>query len=860
MNTTSNFKKNTKSRFVLTRKNQKGQVAIFVALIFQVIFIFFALLINVGLVVHHKINLQHSVDLAAYYGAMKQAESMNAIAHINFQLRQNWKLFTWRYRVLGTFGFQRRQPGFAMAAGLIDHVDFPFQQTFNASGAPEFRFHGSFGRFGNNVGSAYQNGGSVVTQTAGQVNDPSLNCAFTAQNGNPSYIVDGSAIGPHDIPFFCIGHGGFAQWAQDESNCQLDCKMFTSANPIRNLPNLPTQYNTAGGGNLASAAQQTMNMVNASLAQRCQELTKTSAVVLSRFMVAYANESLLRTETIKVLAKNLSLPAADMLDIEGKKILDGAKRTLENNLTGANFTGLDQASVTAYNGLSDNNCSFKDGRDPGQKEFLKIIDFNILNLFLMTCETQGAGGAGQQNYQPQALYSDASGSGINPIIDPQLNPDVKAVIQAFLNPESRFNVGYEKNPNCVEYFAVKATSEPTIPFLPLSKIKLDAVAVAKPFGGSIGPSFGKTWPKGSPRSVYDDADPLSRIDKTLPQRGYLGAGGLKQSIYQQPNFSLFVGDRLGARNLDYLAANHSMLAKRDIAGNLGPGYVNQNLLNSLRNGNSMPPFRWPTFNNWDNLDTNPSDFKDYDSLASVGQDSDGMRAIEISAITPNQFDITYYSIDPDFYNNYYVKLYDSFDRIKNASGLNTFITKDNLRGDFGISDPDPSGNNTPTPLNLKTFSVKDQILLKNTILSTPITIRAAGPVPQKDIRGADQNTYLSVFNFLVNTQSSLLSGWTFKQYNNYGQFPEGQVNMTDNTMAFGQCIDDWNNTQNAVTNVTSQQNFKTPSEVSNGKPPVAGNCVTGGRTGYSVKIIAPSRVLQSNQNIENPIDQSFFNF
>ncbi len=35
-------------------QNQKGQVAIFVALIFQVIFVFFAILINVGLLVHPR--------------------------------------------------------------------------------------------------------------------------------------------------------------------------------------------------------------------------------------------------------------------------------------------------------------------------------------------------------------------------------------------------------------------------------------------------------------------------------------------------------------------------------------------------------------------------------------------------------------------------------------------------------------------------------------------------------------------------------------------------------------------------------------------------------------------------------------
>ena len=81
-----------------------GQLSIFAILIFQVLFILFAMSLNIALVVHDKINLQNSVDLAAYYGAMKQAEMLNAIAHINYQIRQSWKLLTWRYRVLGNIG------------------------------------------------------------------------------------------------------------------------------------------------------------------------------------------------------------------------------------------------------------------------------------------------------------------------------------------------------------------------------------------------------------------------------------------------------------------------------------------------------------------------------------------------------------------------------------------------------------------------------------------------------------------------------------------------------------------------------------------------------------------------------------
>lgn len=83
---------------------QKGQMSIFIVLIFQVLFVFFAMTINIGLVVHDKINLQNSVDLAAYYAATKQAEILNLMAHINYQMKQNWKLLAYRIRGTGDSG------------------------------------------------------------------------------------------------------------------------------------------------------------------------------------------------------------------------------------------------------------------------------------------------------------------------------------------------------------------------------------------------------------------------------------------------------------------------------------------------------------------------------------------------------------------------------------------------------------------------------------------------------------------------------------------------------------------------------------------------------------------------------------
>ena len=101
-------------------------MAIFVALIFQILFVFFAMSINVALVVHDKINLQNSVDLAAYYGAQKQAEMLNVMAHINYQIRQSWKLLAWRYRVLGSMGLvrhpARNNPPFNEQNFFVPHI------------------------------------------------------------------------------------------------------------------------------------------------------------------------------------------------------------------------------------------------------------------------------------------------------------------------------------------------------------------------------------------------------------------------------------------------------------------------------------------------------------------------------------------------------------------------------------------------------------------------------------------------------------------------------------------------------------------------------------------------------------------
>ncbi len=105
-------------------KSERGQSAILIAMLFNVMFVFFAMAINVALIVHDKINLQNAADLAAYYAASKQAQILNVIAHENYMIRQSWKLAVWRYRVLGTMGMI--DPGSANPAHTGSTADAPY--------------------------------------------------------------------------------------------------------------------------------------------------------------------------------------------------------------------------------------------------------------------------------------------------------------------------------------------------------------------------------------------------------------------------------------------------------------------------------------------------------------------------------------------------------------------------------------------------------------------------------------------------------------------------------------------------------------------------------------------------------------
>jgi hypothetical protein len=126
-------------KFQKTLKKQKGQISVFLALVFFVMFSIFGMTISMGMFIHDKINLQNSTDLASYYVAAKQAEMLGAIAHSNYQIRQSWKLLAFRYRVLGNASRTNNgmmSPGIMPTPDnfLTDHSEY--QPAAHSGGVP----------------------------------------------------------------------------------------------------------------------------------------------------------------------------------------------------------------------------------------------------------------------------------------------------------------------------------------------------------------------------------------------------------------------------------------------------------------------------------------------------------------------------------------------------------------------------------------------------------------------------------------------------------------------------------------------------------------------------------------------------
>lgn len=694
-------------QFLFEFCKQRGQVSLFMALIFPILFVFFAMTINLGLLVHDKINLQNSVDLAAYYGASKQAEILNAIAHINYQIRQSWKLLAFRVRGFGDMGRGREWPQ-PPAQPPPTH---PWSQY-----SP----------------------------------DPPSEEDYSLQLNRPPSICT------QMLPIW--RERFFGDTAPPQNRKSLECNSYRHATRPIVAPR-PILF-IAGGFN--RLANQFVDQLRQQQTALCEMRGISNWLIGAWWITRYQLDIKRKRKAIEFLAEKLE--KGD--DLSGQPIEDGVQRTLRHNLTRSNR---DAFEFKTYNSMDDVELD----------QWLAVRGLYPVIYYIDTTSFNKQGGCA--NATPKTLQDLPEPNSQNAPTDPSGNlvgnvlegpyGDLVRTLSSFVNyPQNVIGlrnsdnpypvIGYEKNPWYMVYYGVSATAQPKEPFSPFvnDSPTLKARAFAKPFGGRVGPWMFESWGPGFEESqmIGQQTDPLLPlfIDGETDPNQVAADTDLNKYV---PNYSRFPGDSLGLRSRKALGVY------KGLVNSLSP--PGTNLLSYEYFSSQIDPFDTLM---WDN----------------VNSSAPPARVLEVLAVAPDLFDITYYSIDPQFFSNY-----------------QAFI-----QGDFWREAPRDFGArlNGASPYT-DAFAVFDQIYWANGQVREamyPNTFDLPAPPGE----------------WIVKSWKHLLTGWV----------PDMHVmdRMSEDSKLFGRCHND------------DEKIAREPNE------PIPGSCGVGGRTGYSVKLVS-KKYLQS---------------
>jgi hypothetical protein len=115
------------SRNLAPLRGQKGQISIFFSASLVVLITIVAFVINIGLFVKAKINLQNATDSAAFAGAAVQSRQLTTIAYLNWEMRNIYKEWMFKYYVIGNLNIEDVEN----PAAATDAVSYRLRPTIN---------------------------------------------------------------------------------------------------------------------------------------------------------------------------------------------------------------------------------------------------------------------------------------------------------------------------------------------------------------------------------------------------------------------------------------------------------------------------------------------------------------------------------------------------------------------------------------------------------------------------------------------------------------------------------------------------------------------------------------------------------
>lgn len=434
-------------------KSNRGQLSIFMGVTLILIMGMLAFIVNVGLFVKAKINLQNAVDAAAFSGAATQSRQLTNIAYLNWEMRNTYKEWMFKYYVLGQLSLATKNFAHQNLTCSSDKSNF-LLETVNANVAGSDAGYDKF-----NIPSICINNKAVTTI-----------CPIYSLPGVPRFPAIGVA-GITEV-FESLVTELVEQKAKDCSwRSKLNYLAATSwafSSGIAPIPDAP-QIAADRPGAWLESIELSFRMRNLEMIVNRPPVSDMTIESIQ----ALANQS----DSIGLNERPIKAFMSAFRNLSGGRYKDSGN----NDELSATFKlseikpqPYDAVAGTVSNFLIPQNTGYSDGTSYTQKHYLDLqaVPINLATFYttyVADTKTLNTSSAGAVQAEGACLSS-------------------KTAL-----PVPGYIIGFNKNPEVLTYYAVKGEAEFTGLFFPQSgngearSIKLTAYAAAKPFGGRIGP-------------------------------------------------------------------------------------------------------------------------------------------------------------------------------------------------------------------------------------------------------------------------------------------------------------------------------------------------------------------------------------
>tara|TARA_R110002072_G_scaffold1989_3_gene16520 strand:+ start:83998 stop:86703 length:2706 start_codon:yes stop_codon:yes gene_type:complete len=443
---------------------EEGQLSIFMGMTLLVIVSFLAFIINVGLFVKAKINLQNAVDAAAYSGASVQARQLTNIAWLNWEMRNTYKEWMFKYYVLGQKKLESTKldgGGNVPTALNRPKMNFrlrPFYEPTQSGYDPTiFDYY--------NVPSICIDYGSSHPI-----------CHIASVPGLPRFNTVGMpSISEHHESFLNSLVSTKSDACSSRSNVNMGTAMLWAYGTrnsalFSDVPDIASSRPGAWTESLELA----LRMRNLEMIMNLPPISEPICLQPSSVACIPASELDDKAPSVPLYERPIKSFWSAFRNLGGgaykEDISDPFVQSFRLTELKPKPLNVDPNSLSGFLIPPSAGTIGEEGSTPFEKHY---VDLQVYPMNLVTFYTTFVTTTGEFKNEGVSSESDCAG--------------VKTAL-----PVPGYILGFTKNPEVLTYYPVKGEAEFVglfFPFTETSGIKLTAYAAAKPFGGRIGPKL-----------------------------------------------------------------------------------------------------------------------------------------------------------------------------------------------------------------------------------------------------------------------------------------------------------------------------------------------------------------------------------